>query len=41
MTFITEGIKDAIMELLNAIIEFVKGILGKELEGEDFADLLK
>lgn len=40
MKFNTENIKEAIMKLLDEIVEFVKAILGKELEGEDFADLL-
>lgn len=40
MTFNLDNIKDAIMNLLNEIVEFVKAILGKELEGEDFAGIL-
>ena len=40
MKFNLDNIKDAIMNLLNEIVEFVKAILGKELEGEDFADIL-
>ncbi len=40
MKFNTDNIKDAIMAVLEEIIAFVKAILGKELEGEDFAGIL-
>lgn len=35
-----DAIKEAIMSILEKIADFVKAILGKELEGEDFADIL-
>lgn len=35
-----EAIKEAIMSILEKIADFVKAILGKELEGEDFAGIL-